>query len=135
MKVYLGQTARYFPQPDFPFELWDLINHEAWNQILNKSKGGKVRLTDPEGTDVSFTFPPGQLHYPPGDLSGKLPIRATASIAMDDPFDSLLSDPGLDPIGVALREPKHQGRLGHRHLPSKDPLDNFHSLLLSHRQD
>ena len=45
-----------FPSADFPFEVWDLINHKAWNQIWSKGKGGKVRLTDPEGTDVSFTL-------------------------------------------------------------------------------
>lgn len=57
------------------------------------------------------------------------------SIAVNDPFDSLLSDPGLDPIAVVLTNPKHHGRLCHRHLPSKNPLDNFYLLLLSHRQD
>ncbi len=38
-------------------------------------------------------------------------------------------------IGDLLTNPKHHGRLCHRHLPSKNPLDNFYSLLLSHRQD
>ncbi|MBI3014654.1 MAG: hypothetical protein HYY65_06260 [Candidatus Tectomicrobia bacterium] len=50
-------SREVFPAADFPYEVWDAINHRAWDQIWNKGRGGKVRLTDPEGTDITFTFP------------------------------------------------------------------------------
>ena len=53
---------------------------------------------------------------------------------MNDPFNSLLPDLGLDPITVALTNPKHHHRLCHLKLSLKDPLYNLYSLLLFHRQ-
>ncbi len=40
----------------FPSELNEMINRVTWDMIWTKGRGGKVRLTDPEGTDVSFTL-------------------------------------------------------------------------------
>jgi len=83
----------------------------------------------------SSVLPPRQLHNALDALLRKLPRTVTATIAMDRSFDSPLSDPGLDPVAVALTDPKHQRRLYHPKLSPKDPLDNFYSLLLFHRQD
>lgn len=49
-------TREMFLAAKFPFELWALINRRAWEKIWSKSRGGRGRLTDPEGTDISWTF-------------------------------------------------------------------------------
>jgi len=40
----------------FPNELWDLVQRKAWGPIWENGPGSRVRVTDPEGTDYSFTF-------------------------------------------------------------------------------
>jgi hypothetical protein len=40
----------------FPRELFDIINERAWRLIWEKGRGGRVRVTDPEGTDITFTL-------------------------------------------------------------------------------
>ncbi|MHB2036184.1 MAG: glycosyltransferase [Nitrososphaerales archaeon] len=40
----------------FPSEVNEAINRVAWDMIWNKGKGGRVHLTDPEGTDVAWTL-------------------------------------------------------------------------------
>jgi hypothetical protein len=40
----------------FPPKLNYLINLKSWNIIYKQGRGGKVRLTDPEGTDLEFTL-------------------------------------------------------------------------------
>jgi hypothetical protein len=40
----------------FPPKLHTLINIKTWNLIYKKGRGGKVRLTDPEGTDLEFSL-------------------------------------------------------------------------------
>jgi len=40
----------------FPSELNEIINRVTWNMIWDKGRGGKVHLTDPEGTDLNFTL-------------------------------------------------------------------------------
>jgi hypothetical protein len=40
----------------FPRELHMLINQKTWDRIWNFGRGGKVRVTDAEGTDISFTL-------------------------------------------------------------------------------
>ncbi len=47
---HLEQAATVFPQ-----ELHTRINEKAWEKIW-MGRGGKVRLTDPEGTDLTFTL-------------------------------------------------------------------------------
>lgn len=47
-----------FPAAGFPWPLWDLINERAWAPIWAKGRGGRVRLTDPEGTDIDFALAP-----------------------------------------------------------------------------
>lgn len=45
-----------FPAAGFPWEVWDLINTKAWEPIWTKGRGATVRLTDPEGTDLTFVL-------------------------------------------------------------------------------
>lgn len=40
----------------FPFKLHLLINEVTWNMIYKQGRGGKVRVTDLEGTDIEFTM-------------------------------------------------------------------------------
>ena len=40
----------------FPSEVNEEINRVAWQMIWEKGSGGRVRLTDPEGTDVVWTL-------------------------------------------------------------------------------
>lgn len=40
----------------FPPKLHYLINKKTWDKIYKEGRGGKVRLTDPEGTDIEFTL-------------------------------------------------------------------------------
>jgi hypothetical protein len=53
------QTEEHFASPatTYPRELHALINQKAWEPIW-KSRGGRVHLTDPEGTDVTYTLWP-----------------------------------------------------------------------------
>lgn len=44
------------PCNSFPQDLNELINEKAWAPIWNKGRGGKVRITDPEGTDITYTL-------------------------------------------------------------------------------
>lgn len=55
-----------FPAAGFPWEVWDAVNTAAWAPIWAKGRGAKVRVTDPEGTDLSFTLRPEhweEAHY------------------------------------------------------------------------
>lgn len=45
----LGRSATY------PYQLHKLINDKTWDYIWNKGRGGRFRLTDPEGTDLVWT--------------------------------------------------------------------------------
>ena len=49
-------SGEVFPSATFPHEVWDVVNTTAWDMIWNKGRGGKVRITDPEGTDIAFTL-------------------------------------------------------------------------------
>ncbi len=40
----------------YPLELHLLINQKTWQPIWERGRGGKARLTDPEGTDISWTY-------------------------------------------------------------------------------
>ena len=40
----------------YPLELHLLINQKTWECIWEKGRGGKARLTDPEGTDLSWAY-------------------------------------------------------------------------------
>ncbi len=40
----------------YPRELHELINARTWERIWGQGRAGRVRLTDPEGTDVTWTL-------------------------------------------------------------------------------
>ena len=40
----------------FPRDLHRMINMTTWNKIWHRGPGGTVRLTDPEGTDITFSL-------------------------------------------------------------------------------
>ncbi|MGH7771467.1 MAG: hypothetical protein ACREQA_04450 [Candidatus Binatia bacterium] len=40
----------------YPLELHLLINEKTWGPIWEHARGGRARLTDPEGTDISWTY-------------------------------------------------------------------------------
>ncbi|MBI4524362.1 MAG: hypothetical protein HY695_11190 [Deltaproteobacteria bacterium] len=40
----------------YPLDLHLLINRKTWEPIWDLGRGGKARLTDPEGTDISWTY-------------------------------------------------------------------------------
>ncbi|MBI4487484.1 MAG: hypothetical protein HY694_00230 [Deltaproteobacteria bacterium] len=44
------------PATTYPRELQRLINTRSWEPIWKKGKGGKIHVTDPEGTDLSYTL-------------------------------------------------------------------------------
>ncbi|MBI2185202.1 MAG: hypothetical protein HYU39_09630 [Thaumarchaeota archaeon] len=50
VEVFASETTT------FPAELSELINRVTWDMIWTKGRGGKVHLTDAEGTDLTFTL-------------------------------------------------------------------------------
>ncbi len=40
----------------YPREIQRLINTKAWEPIWQKGKGGKIHITDPEGSDITYTL-------------------------------------------------------------------------------
>ncbi len=40
----------------YPLDLHLLINKKTWDPIWEKGRGGRARLTDPEGTDISWSY-------------------------------------------------------------------------------
>lgn len=40
----------------YPLELHLIINQKTWEPIWGQGRGGRARLTDPEGTDISWTY-------------------------------------------------------------------------------
>ena len=48
----------------YPRELHTLINEVAWRPIWEEGRGGRMRLTDPEGTDVSWDLWPEYFERP-----------------------------------------------------------------------
>ena len=40
----------------YPLDLHLLINRKTWDPIWEKGRGGRARLTDPEGTDISWGY-------------------------------------------------------------------------------
>lgn len=50
-REHLAQGAAVFPRP-----LHELINRKTWEKIWVHGRGGRVRLTDEEGTDLEFTL-------------------------------------------------------------------------------
>lgn len=58
MEAFPWMEAEDFVSPatSFPHELNHLINKKVWNLIYREGRDGTVHLTDPEGTDITFTL-------------------------------------------------------------------------------
>ncbi len=53
------QTCQFASEATtYPRDLHTLINTKTWNYFFEAGRGGKVRLTDPEGTNVTYTLFP-----------------------------------------------------------------------------
>jgi hypothetical protein len=44
------------PYFDFPTELWEAIAEKSWKMIWEQGRGGRIEVTDPEGTNLTFTL-------------------------------------------------------------------------------
>ncbi len=44
------------PATTYPRELQRLINFKAWEPIWERGRGGKIHVTDPEGTNLTYTL-------------------------------------------------------------------------------
>lgn len=44
------------PATTFPRDVHTLINEKVWNTFRERGRGGTVHLTDPEGTDLTYTL-------------------------------------------------------------------------------
>lgn len=73
----------------FPRDLHRLINEKTWSQITD-NMGGRIRLTDPEGTDLSLTIlprpftEPGRHDYGMSPKWGHLMAHPPTPIEPDD---------------------------------------------------
>ncbi len=98
---HLEQPGTLFPQ-----ELHTRINEKTWEKIWTVGRGGKVRLTDPEGTDLTFT-----LHeaYFAGERRGftEQPIRSYGHLHGHPPQPIL---PQEDAAGVLAATTSHFAR-------------------------
>lgn len=56
MIPWLGVDHFAGPSTIYPRDLQELINVKSWANLWGKGRGGKVRISDPEGTDFSFTL-------------------------------------------------------------------------------
>lgn len=67
-------SAECFMACDFPREVWDLVEKKAWDIVWNKGRGGRVHITDPEGTDITFSMPEEYFEPSRYDGSGFAPF-------------------------------------------------------------
>lgn len=90
----------------YPRDLHEQINVRTWHRIWNDGPGGRVRLTDPEGTDITFT-----LHEDYFDGSRRnftqMPTRAFGHLLGHPPTPIL---PNEDATGVIAGTTSHIGR-------------------------
>lgn len=77
----------------FPHDLHDAINARTWRRIWTQGRGGKVRLTDPEGTALTFTMHEG---YFDGTRRGftENPVRSYGHLHGHPPQPILPEDDG-----------------------------------------
>jgi hypothetical protein len=90
----------------FPAELHRLINRKTWEKIWVHGRGAKVRLMDPEGTDITWTLHEG---YYAGDRRGFTadPVRHYGHLHGHPPTPIL---PEEDATGVIAGTTSHFGR-------------------------
>jgi len=100
--------VEHFEQPGtlFPQDLHIGINEKTWEKIWKLGRGGRVHLTDPEGTDLTFT-----LHeaYYTGERRGfsEQPVRSYGHLHGHPPQPIL---PEEDATGVIAATTSHFAR-------------------------
>lgn len=91
------------PATTYPLELHRLINRKTWEVIWHHGRGGRVRITDPEGTDFSYTLHEG---YYDGSRRGftENPVRSYSHLLGHPPPPFL---PEEDASGVCAGTTSH----------------------------
>lgn len=87
----------------FPREVNLLINYKTWDMLYNKGKGAKVHLTDPEGTDLTWT-----LFEESWD--GRWGWREVPQFGHLSQYPYWPSPPQVDAMGVCCGTMQHVGR-------------------------
>ena len=85
----------------YPRDLHTLINLKTWAMFITRGQGGKVRLTDPEGTDLSYTLFP---EYFDGSRRGYTEVPWWGHLLAHGPTPIL---PQEDATGVVLGTTSH----------------------------
>lgn len=91
----------------FPPKLNYLINVKTWRMIYNEGRGGKVRLTDPEGTDLEFTLNEKYYERSLDERGGFGPVPALGHL-FGHPTPPII--PEEDAIGVVAGTTSHLTR-------------------------
>lgn len=94
------------PATTYPLALHQLINRKTWDVIWRHGRGGRVRITDPEGTDFSYTLHEG---YYDGSRRGftENPVRSYSHL-LGHPPPPFLSEE--DATGVCAGTTSHYTR-------------------------
>ena len=94
------------PATVYPLELHRLINRKTWDVIWTHGRGGRVRITDPEGTDFSYALHEG---YYDGSRRGftEDPVRSYSHLLGHPPPPFL---PEEDATGVCAGTTSHYTR-------------------------
>ena len=61
---WLRQEQLASPATTYPREVHALINRRAWEPFWEQAPGGRVRVTDPEGTDIAWDMWPEYFEHP-----------------------------------------------------------------------
>ncbi len=98
---HLQQRGTTFPQ-----DVHNRINEKTWEKIWRLGRGGKVHLTDPEGTDLTFTLHEG---YYAAERRGfsEQPVRSYGHLHGHSPPPIL---PEEDATGVLAATTSHFAR-------------------------
>ena len=92
--------------PAYPQGLHDAINKETWRRIWDLGRGGSVRLTDPEGTDLTWTLHEQYYDEPRRGFEAN-PVRHYGHL-LGHPVQPLLDI--ADAAGVVSGTTSHFGR-------------------------
>lgn len=94
------------PGTVYPVDLHNLINRKTWDVIWKHGRGGRVRITDPEGTDFSYSLHEG---YYDGSRRGftENPFRSYSHLLGHPPPPFL---PEEDATGVCAGTTSHYTR-------------------------
>lgn len=90
----------------FPRDVHELINMQTWQRIWEQGRGGKVHLTDPEGTDITFTLHPEYFDGSRRNFTER-PTRAFGHLLGHPPTPMIENE---DATGVIAGTTSHIGR-------------------------